>query len=302
MTASYLRLSETEFKYKIKLLTNRLNHCDLCPRNCNINRNKELGFCKSGRLAGVASATLHFGEEPPISGEKGSGAVFFHHCTLQCLYCQNYPISQMHDFPLQSKEKLAKTFLHLQKQGSHNINLVTPTHFVPQILEALYIAREEGLNIPLVYNSSGYESSDVIELLKNIIDIYVLDMKYSDNTLAKSLSHVNNYVEENQKTIMAAFKQTGFLKTNKEGIGEKGLIIRHLVLPGYIKNSKNILDYIGTNISPNITLSLMSQYFPAYRARTHKSLHRKLTPEEYEIIVQYAIKLNFNNAFIQNLS
>lgn len=301
MIASYLSLSEKEFQFKINLLTNRLNHCDLCPRHCKINRNKELGFCKSGRLAGVASATLHFGEEPPISGTKGSGAVFFHHCTLQCLYCQNYPISQMHDFPLQSKEELAQTFLNLQKQGSHNINLVTPTHFVPQILEALYIAREEGLKIPLVYNSSGYESSDVIEILDDIIDIYLLDMKYSDNNLANSLSHVKNYVEENQKTILAAFKQTGFLKTNKEGIGEKGLIIRHLVLPGYIENSKNILDYIANNLSSNITLSLMSQYFPAYKASTHQFLNRKITQEEYEIIVQYAIKLNFNNAFIQDL-
>lgn len=249
----------------------------------------------------IAHIGLHFGEEPYISGTKGSGAIFFAHCNLRCVYCQNWQISQ----PKKCNPKwamlpddLALKMLDLQKIGAHNINLVSPTHFVPQILSALLRARQNGLALPIIYNSNGYESLNTLRLLNGQIDIYLPDIKYADNKNAKKYSKVNNYVKNSRAAIKEMFRQVGLLKLDKNNIAKEGIIVRHLVLPNEIAGSLESLDFLAT-ISTKITISLMAQYNPCHKALATPLLDRKITPMEYQKVVNYALKIGFKNILVQ---
>lgn len=276
------------------------NSCILCPRECKVNRNLHNGLCKTRNKVEIASYNLHFGEEPPISGKNGSGAIFFAGCNLSCVYCQNYPISQLKSaYRTISTEELADIMIKLQKRGAHNINFVTPTHFVHLICIALEIAKDKGLSIPIVYNTSSYDEESVIYYLKNYVDIYLADLKYSDNNLAKRLSGVSNYVETAEKAIIAMFKTKGNLVVNQDGIAKKGVIIRHLVLPNHIDNTKNVLKWIHTNF-PNAHLSLMRQYFPAYKAERFNDIKSKLSKKEWSAVLKMLDNLHNIKGFIQD--
>lgn len=274
---------------KIPLIKSRLKEafallksCQVCPRKCGVNRWKnETGFCGMGLFPVVSSDNLHYGEEPPISGFKGSGTIFLTGCNLGCVFCQNYPISQLGHGNQISIPQLAAMMLRLQQAGAHNINFVTPTHFAPQIMGALLIAYRKGLKIPIVYNCGGYESIAMLELWDGIIDIYMPDMKYSDPTMAKKYSSAPDYPEVNKNAVKEMFRQTGDLKCDENGIATSGLLIRHLILPENIAGSKEILRYIAEEISHNTYLSLMSQYFPAHKAMSFKQLNRRITLSEY---------------------
>ena len=259
-------------------MENMLKKCTLCPHNCNVNRiNGEIGRCKAGKKVKIALADLHFHEEPCISGENGSGTVFFTGCNMSCKYCQNYKISQN----LYGKEieiaELANEFLKLQGKGANNINLVTGFMYVPHIIEAIVIAKEKGLKIPIVYNSSGYENVETLKMLEGYIDVYLPDIKYYYEELAKNLSNVNNYFENAKKAVKEMYRQVGPPQLDENGIIKKGLIIRHLVLPNHIQNSKEILKWIKNNIDENVYISIMAQYFPSYNALKTEDINRKLT-------------------------
>lgn len=281
-------------------LHNMLKDCCLCPRRCSVDRNITTGYCRSGIRAGVASFNVHFGEEPFLSGSRGSGTVFFHHCTLCCSFCQNYPVSQLHSFPEITEEELGAMFLDLQNKGVHNINFVTPTHFLPQITGALAYAQEYGFSLPLVYNTSGYERAEIIRELDGIIDIYLPDMKYADNVLSKALSGADDYVENNREALKEMFRQKGQLVT-QGGLAVQGVVIRHLVIPGHMENSRKVLKYIHDTWGKHTVVALMSQYFPAWNAVSVPDLNRRLKEEEYEEVVDYALSLGMESCLIQDL-
>lgn len=279
-----------------------LNECKLCPVGCKVNRNDgKLGKCKAGAKVKIARAGLHFFEEPCISGEKGSGTVFFTGCNLNCIYCQNYKVSQEYLGKEIEIEDLAKEFLRLQKEGANNINLVTGFMFVPHIIKALDIAKKEGLNIPVVYNSSGYESIDTLKMLEGYVDIYLPDLKYYFDDLAFNMSGINNYFEVACEAIKEMYRQVGAPEFNEDGLIKKGLIIRHLVLPNHILNSKNVLKWISKNIDKNVYISIMGQYFPTYKAVDTDDINRKLTAEEYEKVKGYIEEFDIENGYFQEL-
>ena len=279
-----------------------LNECKLCPVGCKVNRNDgKLGKCKAGAKVKIARAGLHFFEEPCISGEKGSGTVFFTGCNLNCIYCQNYKVSQEYLGKEIEIEDLAKEFLRLQKEGANNINLVTGFMFVPHIIKALDIAKKEGLNIPVVYNSSGYESIDTLKMLEGYVDIYLPDLKYYFDDLAFNMSGINNYFEVACEAIKEMYRQVGAPEFNEDGLIKKGLIIRHLVLPNHILNSKNVLKWISKNIDKNVYISIMGQYFPTYKAVDADDINRKLTAEEYEKVKGYIEEFDIENGYFQEL-
>jgi putative pyruvate formate lyase activating enzyme len=260
-----------------------LQNCRVCPRRCKVDRlNGERGICGVGKNPVISSYNAHFGEEPPISGTRGSGTIFFTSCNLRCIYCQNFPISQLRNGLEVTTKDLAKIMISLQSRGCHNINLVTPSHFVPQILEALSFAWGMGFDLPLVYNSSGYDSIEALRLLDGVIDIYLPDMRYSDNGVAKKLSSAEDYVEVNQEAIREMYRQVGNLVIDSEGIAKKGLIIRHLILPNNLAGSRKTFRFIREKISPKVYVSLMGQYFPSFKASFDVSINRKITQEEYE--------------------
>jgi putative pyruvate formate lyase activating enzyme len=264
-----------------------LEECAVCPRRCGVNRLKgEVGFCGVAGNPKVASYSVHPGEEPPISGCRGSGTIFFSGCNLRCKYCQNFPISQMRYGREMTTPQLAEVMLHLQSQGCHNVNLVTPSHFVPQILEALSLAWDRGFDLPLVYNSSGYDSIDSLRLLEGAIDIYLPDMRYSDSAAAQELSSAENYVNVNRKAIKEMYRQVGDLTVDQQGIAKRGLIIRHLVLPGNLAGSDETFRFIKEEISRETCVSLMGQYFPSFRAGECVSIDRKITLKEYETAME----------------
>ncbi len=281
-------------------MLNLLEKCELCPRKCGVNRlNDETGFCGAGNSTRVARASLHQWEEPCISGANGSGTVFFSYCTLKCVFCQNYNLSHENFGKEISIEKLSKIFLTLQEKKAHNINLVTPTHYIPQIIEALKLARENGLNIPIVYNSSGFENPEIIKLLNGYIDIYLPDFKYFDNALSKKYSLANNYFEYAEKSITEMVNQVGEPKFDGD-ILKSGVIIRHLILPGFTEDSKKILKYIYENFKDKVYISIMNQYTPIHKNLINFSeIDRKLTEKEYDEVIDYAISLGIENAFIQ---
>ena len=287
------------FRPIIQELKSMLNPCRICPRNCGVDRfTSNKGACRTGYLPIVASYNLHHGEEPPISGYRGSGTIFFSGCPLRCLFCQNYPISQYINGNEISIEELANYMLILQKKGAHNINLVTPTHVVPQFIEALAIAVEKGLNIPIVYNCGGYENLEVLQLLDGIVDIYLPDMKYGSDKNALRYSGVKNYVEINRKAVAEMYRQVGDLALDEDGVAVKGLIVRHLVLPNNISGTDEVLKFIAS-LSTTISISLMSQYFPAYKAPEIEELSKRLTVEEYQRATKLMKTLGLINGWIQ---
>lgn len=286
---------------KIELAYALLWCCAICPRKCRINRrNNEKGFCKVGALPVVCSYMPHHGEEPPVSGTKGSGTIFFSHCNLKCAYCQNYHFSQKGEGDEVSIEQLSAFMLYLQKCGCHNINLVTPTHVMPQILAALSLATEKGLDIPLVYNTSGYELPDIIKLLDGIVDVYLVDMRYAESGPSKKYSFAPDYPECNRQSLKEMFHQVGDAEFDEEGIINKGIIVRHLVLPNRISGSDAIMKFVSQEISKETYISLMSQYHPYYQAYKHPEIDRRITHEEYQEAIDCLKKYGLENGWIQD--
>ena len=279
-----------------------LEKCEICPHKCKVNRIKGyIGRCKSKDTIKIALVSIHNFEEPCISGKNGSGTVFFSNCNMNCIYCQNYEISQLGKGKEITIDRLADIFISQQEKGVENINLVTPTSYIIQIIEAIKIAKSNGLNIPIVYNSNGYENVESIKLLDGYIDIYLPDLKYSDNLLAKKYSNINNYFQIATDAIKEMYKQVGKPSFDKNGIMQKGVIVRHLVLPNHITNSKNVLKWINNNMPKDIFVSIMAQYFPTYKAKTSDEINRKLTKREYKEIENYLYSLNIENGYIQDL-
>jgi len=276
-----------------------LKKCELCPRMCGTNRYEKQGFCGANDKIKIARASLHMWEEPCISHENGSGTIFFSHCNLKCIYCQNYDISTNNYGKEITINKLSEIMLNLQNKNAHNINLVTPTHYVPQIIEAIKIARKKGLNIPIIYNTSGYERKETIKLLDGYIDIYLTDMKYYDDKYAKEYSKATNYFNHAKEALDEMYKQIGNPKISKNGIMEKGIIVRHLILPELIDDSKKIINYLYKTYKDDIYLSIMNQYTPLENVKNHSSLNRIITKDEYDEVINYAVSLGIENAFIQ---
>ncbi len=277
-----------------------LESCSICPRKCGVNRLKdEQGFCSTGRRAKVFSYFAHHGEEPAVSGTMGSGTIFFSRCNLRCVYCQNYEFSQLKEGNETTPEKLAGFMLSLQEEGCHNINLVTPTHNLAQILEALVLAVEGGLRIPLVYNTSGYELVGSLKLLEGIVDIYLPDMRYANDQAAVKYSNAPQYPKINKQAVKEMFRQVGDAQFDADDIIKKGLIIRHLVLPQNLAGSEEIIAFIAQEISPKSYVSLMSQYFPAFQAFKYPPMDRRITPEEYEGTIELLKKYGLENGWIQ---
>ena len=279
-----------------------LERCHICPHNCNINRLSGLkGRCKCDDKIKIALVSLHKYEEPCISGTNGSGTIFFSNCNLNCIYCQNYKISQEGKGYYISIEELANIFLKQQKDGAHNINLVTPTTYVYQIIEAIKIAKENGLTIPIIYNTNSYENVETIKALNGYIDVYLPDLKYYSNDMSIKYSKVNNYFEYATKAIKEMINQVGNPQFDNNGLITKGVIIRHLVLPSHIQNSKNILRWMKDNLNADIYISLMTQYFPTYKAMEDDLINRKLNRKEFNEIEKYFYLLDFKNGYIQDL-
>jgi len=279
-----------------------MERCSLCPRKCGVNRLKgEIGACKTGVEFKVASINLHYGEEPPISGEKGSGTIFFTNCNLSCVFCQNFPISQLSNGNFITTEKLADKMIGLQNKGANNINLVTPTHVYPMIAETIFIAKQKGLKIPILSNCGGYESKEVLELIEPFIDIYMPDMKYSSNEMAKKYSKIDNYVENNRTAIKEMHRQKGTLKFGDNDMAIKGILIRHLVLPNNIAGSKDTFNFVANEISYDTYMSVMAQYHTANISHTIQELNRKVTQEEYDKVVEDFDNSGLYNGWLQEL-
>lgn len=275
--------------------------CILCPRECGADRaNHEIGICGvSGCEIMGARAALHMWEEPCISGDKGSGTVFFSGCPLRCIYCQNYEIAQAQVGSSISKERLAEIFLELQEKDAENINLVTPTHYTPEIVYAVKKAREKGLTIPIVYNCSGYEKVETLKTLEGIVDIYLTDFKYMDETIALRYSKAKNYPTIAMAALEEMVRQCEKAEFDERGMMKKGVIVRHLLLPGYLKNAKDVVQYVYEKYGDRVFLSLMNQYTPLPQVEVYPELNRFVTEEEYDEFVDFAIELGVENGFIQ---
>ncbi len=300
----YQRLYEEDLLHgRVEAARERLQSCDLCPRGCGVNRLKgKHGYCRSGALAKVASTNVHHGEEPCLSGTRGSGTIFFSNCTGRCIFCQNYPISQLESGSEMETEELAEAMIALQRRGCHNINLVTPTHFLPQILAALEGAVAQGLHIPLVYNTSGYERVSMLKLLDGIVDIYLPDAKYADEDVAHELSDFDNYVQSNRHALVEMQRQVGEEPIlDEEGIAQKGLIVRHLVLPHDLSQTEEVLSWIAEHLSKKTYISLMAQYFPAHKAVDHPKLGRRLRPDEYAAALEAFDVAGLKNGWCQGV-
>ncbi|NMA58729.1 radical SAM protein [Clostridium cochlearium] len=277
-----------------------LNQCRLCPRECNVNRlTGEVGYCGASDKLMVSRAALHFWEEPCVSGENGSGTVFFSNCNLKCVFCQNHCISQENLGVEISIERLSEIFLELEGNGANNINLVTPTHYVPQIIEALKLSKANGLKIPILYNSNGYDSLDTLKALDGYIDVYLPDLKYYNSKYSLKYSMAKDYFEKASIAIEEMYRQVGKPVFDENGIIKKGVIIRHLMLPGLLFDSKKILDYIHKTFGNNVYISLMNQYTPMFKASNYPEINRKLNEKHYNSIIDYALDLGIKNAFIQ---
>lgn len=279
-----------------------LEQCTICPHKCKINRNEnQIGRCKAKDTVKIALYSTHDFEEPCISGEKGSGTVFFSNCNLNCVYCQNYEISQLGKGKEITIEELADIFLKQQEKDVENINLVTPTSYVPQIIEAIKIARARGLKLSIVYNTNSYENIETLKMLEGYVDIYLPDLKYANNELAKRYSNIDNYFEIATQAIKEMIRQVGETKLDERGMMRKGVLIRHLVLPNNVENSKNVLKWIRENLSKSTYISIMAQYFPTYKAKEMTDLNRKLTKDEWSEIEDYIDELEIENGYIQEL-
>lgn len=281
---------------------NLLKKCEICPHKCGVNRiNNQIGRCKSKNTVKVAKASVHRFEEPCISKLNGSGTVFFSNCNLNCVFCQNYEISQLGYGKEMTIEELANVFIQLQNKNVNNINLVTPTSYAIQIIEAIKISKNKGLNIPIIYNTNGYENIETIKMLQGYIDIYLPDLKYAENELGIRYSKVNNYFEIATRAIKEMYKQVGKTQFDDKGIIKNGVIIRHLVLPNHIENSRKVLKWINDNMPKDIMVSVMNQYFPTYKAKNISDLSRKLTKREQVNIEKYLYSLDLERGFIQDL-
>lgn len=282
-------------------MNKELECCTICPHNCKINRTKNPGRCKSTDKIKIALYSIHNFEEPCISGEKGSGTIFFSNCNMNCIFCQNYEISQLGRGKEITIEELANVMIKQQERNVQNINLVTPTSYALHIVEAIKIARKKGLEIPIVYNTNGYESVETLKLLEGYVDIYLPDLKYYYDDLAKKYSKVDNYFEIATKAIQEMYRQVGTPVLDENGVMKKGLMIRHLILPNEVQNSKKVLKWIKENIDSNVYVSIMAQYFPTYKAKEIPEIARKITKEEYEKIENYLYELDLENGYIQEL-
>lgn len=280
----------------------KLESCEACPFKCKVNRlNGQIGKCKCNDKVKIDLYSLHYFEEPCISGKEGSGTVFFSNCNLNCIYCQNYQISQEGKGYEITTEELANIFLKQQANGANNINLVTPTMYVYQIIEAIKIAKSKGLELPIIYNTNGYENVETIRELKGYVDIYLPDLKYYSDELAIKYSKAPNYFNIATKAILEMINQVGAPEFDSNGIMKKGVIIRHLVLPGHIQNSKHILKWLKENVDKKAYVSVMAQYFPTYKAKDDIYINRKLSNKEYHEIENYLYTLDIENGYIQEL-
>ena len=282
-------------------MNKELECCTICPHNCKINRTKNPGRCKSTDKIKIALYSIHNFEEPCISGEKGSGTIFFSNCNMNCVFCQNYEISQLGRGKEITIEELANVMIKQQERNVQNINLVTPTSYALHIVEAIKIARKKGLKIPIVYNTNGYESVETLKLLEGYVDIYLPDLKYYYDDLAKKYSKVDNYFQIATKAIQEMYRQVGTPVLDENGVMKKGLMIRHLILPNEVQNSKKVLKWVKENIDSNVYVSIMAQYFPTYKAKEIPEIARKITKEEYEKVENYLYELDLENGYIQEL-
>lgn len=290
-TPAYRRLSTHELWEKVRNAEAILKECTLCPRNCRVNRTAgERGVCKTGDRPFVSSWGPHFGEERPLVGRFGSGTIFFSHCNLKCVFCQNWTISHLGEGEEVSHERLAEIMLEVQEMGCHNINLVTPTHQMPMILHSLAIASEKGLNIPIVYNCGGYESLEAIRILDGVIDIYMPDFKYSDPQMAMKYSKAKDYPQVAKAAIKEMHRQVGDLIIDERGIALRGLLVRHLVLPEGIAGTGEVVRFIAEEISRDTYINIMDQYYPCYKAFEYPPLDRRITTKEYSDAINMALK------------
>jgi putative pyruvate formate lyase activating enzyme len=291
--ASYLKLLESgELKTRVASGYEHLSSCNICAHHCEVNRREEeFGICKTGLRAKISSYGPHMGEEDPLRGTQGSGTIFFTRCNLRCQYCQNHDISQTDSGYEVEPEELAEIMLELQDAGCHNINFVSPSHVVPQILAGVLIAAYAGLNIPLVYNTGGYDSLSTLSLLLDVIDIYMPDMKYADADIARRFSKIPDYPQINQTAVKEMHSQVGDLVINDRGLALRGLLVRHLILPNNLAGTEKILEFLANRISKNTYLNLMDQYRPAFKAHHYPEINRRITKEEYQQAVDSAIRL-----------
>jgi putative pyruvate formate lyase activating enzyme len=282
-----------------------LKSCKICPRQCGMNRFEKAGVCGAGAEVLAAKAFLHQWEEPCISGEKGSGTIFFSGCNMKCVFCQNYEISQNTSDTFLGKEistqRLAEVFLQLQAQGAHNINLVSPSPYAMNIIEAVRKAKAAGLHLPIIYNTNGYELEETIDALNGIVDVYLPDIKYSNDSYSLKYSGVSNYFKEASKAVKAMYAQVGYPEFDENGLIRKGLIIRHLILPGLMEDSKNIFRWIRENIGKYAYVSIMCQYTPMYRSQEFKEINRKISSAEYEEVIDCFFEAGLENGFMQEL-
>ena len=295
---AYVQLYKTgELENRVSDAHEMLKECKLCARECGVNRLQgESGFCKSGSQAMISSAGPHFGEEPPLVGRSGSGTIFLTNCNLGCVFCQNYDISQLGRGQEIEQDELARAMLALQNMGCHNINFVTPTHYVPQILAALLIAVENGLRVPLVHNCGGYESIPALKLLDGVFDIYMPDIKYGDNDAGEKYSSAPGYFDAVTAAVSEMYRQVGDLKINTEGVAERGLLIRHLVLPNNLAGTKEVMKYIS-RLSKNSYVNIMDQYRPAHRAAKYPELNRRISSEEFVGAISLAEEAGLSRGF-----
>jgi putative pyruvate formate lyase activating enzyme len=290
-----------ELLNRVRIAYKRLRRCDLCPHDCGVDRIAgATGICRAGFRPRIASANVHHGEEPPLSGSNGSGTIFLTGCSLTCRFCQNFPISQFDNGENLTPLELASRMLRLQGMKVHNINFVTPTHYLPQILAALYLAIGKGFTLPIVWNSSGYEKTSALRLLDGVVDIYLPDMKYHDEESARAFSSAPGYREVNRAAVREMLRQVGHLEMDKDGVARRGLIIRHLVLPEGYAGSTEILPWIADNLGTETHVSLMKQFFPAHQAAAMPLLGRKITDAEYDAAVSALETAGLENGWVQD--
>lgn len=300
---SYFQISDDNFIKRIEKIFRFLENCNICPHDCFVNRKEnELGKCLSGFLPIVSSYTLHFGEEPVLSGKNGAGNIFFGNCNLKCIYCQNFEISQNWKVEKQNEitiNRLAEIMLELQNQNAHNIGLVSPTHFTPQIMNAIFVAKNNGLHLPIIYNTNAYDSVEVLKEFNNVIDIYLPDFKYGENEVGKKLSKVKDYFDKACQSISEMYNQVGDELIYQGEIVVRGLIIRHLILPNNLAESEKIFEFIAKKLSPKIHISVMSQYFPTNKAEKEMLINRTIRASEYERVLALMDKYKLENGWAQ---
>ena len=307
MEPGYLALYQSgELKHRAEVLEARLSSCDICPRECGVNRLKgETDFCHSAHLPIVSAVCAHFGEEPVISGSRGSGTIFLGNCNMRCVYCQNYQISQ--NWTAQQSQEmdfhtLAERMLYLQDElGCHNINFVSPSHFIPQLVRAVLEAVPMGLRLPLVYNSSGYDAVKSLRQLDGIINIYLPDLRYASDKWARKFSQAPDYVANARAAIQEMYRQVGDVVLDEAGLAQQGLIVRHLILPNGLAGSQDSLTWLAEEVSPTVTVSIMSQYFPTHRAARIPTLARTISPSEYAEVVELLERLGLENGWLQEM-